>query len=186
MRLVRFAMGTFFVSLALSLALSGTAEAREESIIKQPDQHPDYLAELDVHGVVAYSAGPLALGRYDLLGFGPGVEASFRVLKNGFIPTLNNSIAVGVGAELVFTTDGDVRLVTPVVLQWNFWWTTHFSVFGEPGLAIEFPMSTPRGVEPVYASPILELGGRYNFNDHFALTARVGYPLTTFGVSFFL
>jgi hypothetical protein len=174
------------VTALLVTLVCSTAEAREESILKQPDQHPDYLAELDVHGVVAYGGGPLAIGRYDLLGFGPGFQASIRVLKNGFIPSLNNSIAIGVGAELVFTTDGDVRLVTPVVLQWNFWVTQHWSVFGEPGVAIEFPMSTPRGAEPIYATPTLAVGGRYNFNDHFALVARVGFPMSTVGVSFFL
>jgi hypothetical protein len=161
-----------------------TAQAKEEMILKQADQHPDYVAELDVHGVFAY--GP-TVGRYDVIGFGPGLHANFRLLKNGFIPDLNNNIALGVGAALVFDANyGDVRLVTPVVLQWNFWVSTHWSVFGEPGIAIEFPMSTPRGPEPVYLSPSLSVGGRYNFNDHVALVIRIGFPVTTVGVSFFL
>jgi len=176
----------FTAGAAMVVLASQVASAREEPIIKQPDQHPDYFAELEVHGVVAYGAGPLALGRYDLIGFGPGFHANFRVLKNGFIPNLNNSVAVGVGAELVFDTAGDVRFVTPIVLQWNFWMTTHWSLLGEPGLAFSFPMSTPRGAEPVYVVPVLAVGARYNFNDHVALVVRVGYPISSVGVSFFL
>jgi len=30
------------------------------------------------------------------------------------------------------------------------------------------------------------VGGRYNFNDKVALVLRVGYPITSIGVSFFL
>lgn len=172
---------------ALAVALGGArAEAREESVFKQPDTHPDYLAELDVHGVVAYGGGPFAIGRYDTLGFGPGFQASFRIMKNGFIPSINDSIAVGVGAELVFDTNNNVRLLTPVVLQWNFWVTTHWSLFAEPGIVIEFPMSTPKGTEPLYLTPALTAGARYNFNDHIAFVARLGFPLSSFGVSFFL
>jgi hypothetical protein len=174
------------VAAAAFLLLPRLAEAREEMIIKQPDQHPDYLAELEVHGLVAYGAGPFRVGRYDLVGFGPGFRANFRILKNGFIPKLNNNVAIGVGAELVFDTSGAVRFITPIVLQWNFWMTTHWSVYGEPGFAIEFPMSTPLGGEPVYVSPVLSVGARYNFNDHIALVFRLGYPVTSVGVSFFL
>lgn len=179
-----------FAVSAAALLVSSVAAAREESIINQPDQHPDYLAELEVHGLIAYSAGPFALGRDDVFGFGPGFRANIRILKNGFIPKLNNNIAIGIGAELVFSAIGtmgtEVRLVTPVVLQWNFWVTTHWSVFGEPGFAIEFPMSTPAGAEPIYVTPTLAVGARYNFNDKVALVMRLGYPITSIGVSFFL
>jgi hypothetical protein len=177
----------FALSSAVVLAASVApreARAKEELIIKDEGQHPDYFAELDVHGV--FALGP-TLGRYDVVGFGPGMHANFRLLKNGFIPNLNNNIALGVGAALVFDANyGDVRLVTPVVMQWNFWLTPHWSVFGEPGFAIEFPMSTPRGPEPLYFSPVLAVGGRYNFDDHVALAVRLGFPVSTVGVSFFL
>jgi hypothetical protein len=174
------------IAVVAALAVSSTASAREESIFKQPDQHPDYFAELEVHGLVAYGGGPLAIGRYDLVGFGPGFHANFRILKNGFIPSINDNVAIGVGAELVFDTGNAVRFVTPVVLQWNFWVTTHWSLFGEPGVAIEFPLSTPKGAEPIYFSPTLSAGARYNFNDHVAFVVRLGYPVSSVGASFFL
>ncbi len=175
---------------AAVFTISAPAFARDESILRQPDQHPDYVAELDVHGVVAYSgAGPGWLGRQGYIGFGPGLIANIRILKNGFLPKVNNNVAIGIGAGLVFDTDGSVRLITPVVLQWNFWLTQHWSVFGEPGFAIEFPMSPASNElsgEPVFFSWSFSFGARYNFNDHIALVGRLGYPLTTIGVSFFL
>ena len=175
------------VSAAVVLAASfapRAARAEEQSIIKEDDQHPDYVAELDVHGV--FAAGP-TIGRYDVIGFGPGVQASFRLFNHGFLPNINDNVAIGVGAALVFDANyGAVRLVTPLVLQWNFWLTTHWSVFGEPGVAIGFPMSTPRGNEPLYLSPSFDVGARYNFNDHVALVIRLGFPVSTVGVSFFM
>lgn len=173
-------------STALSIFVCGVAHA-EESILKKPDEHPDAFAELDVHGVAAYSAGPLLIGRNGSVGFGPGVRANLRILKNGFIPSLNNSIAISFGADLAFAIDNSVRLLTPIALQWNFWLTQHWSVFGEPGIVIEFPMSTPNSnAEPIYVAPSLDVGGRYNFNDHITFTVRLGYPTSTIGATFFL
>jgi hypothetical protein len=157
----------------------------EESILKK-EEHPSYFVELDVHGLFAYWGLPLALGRYSTVGFGPGVRASFNILKNGFLPDINDSVAIGVGADLLFDIDNSVRFVVPVVLQWNFWVTQHWSVFGEPGVAISFPMSAPQGAEPVYLSPALFVGVHYNFNDHVTFVARLGYPMSTIGVSFLL
>lgn len=178
-------LAPFIALLAPTIFLPTIAHA-EESIFKKPGEHPDAFAELDVHGAVAYAGGPLLIGRYGLIGFGPGVRANLRVLKNGFLPDINNSIAISFGADLIFDTDNDVRLVTPVAMQWNFWLTQHWSVFGEPGFVISFPMSTPRGAEPVYLSPALAVGGRYNFNDHITFTVRLGYPTSTIGATFFL
>jgi len=73
---------------------------------------------------------------------------------------------------------GDWVLV-PVVFQWNFWLASHWSVFGEPGLAF-------CGGGRCTAVPILYAGGRFHITEHIALTLRVGYPDFSFGVSFFL
>lgn len=186
MGILRMKRRALAAALVAAGVLASPSARAEDSILKQPDQHPDYFVELEVHGVVAYGAGPFLIGRYDGIGFGPGFHANFRILKNGFIPSLNDSVAIGVGAELVFDTSNDVHLVTPVVLQWNFWLTKHWSLLGEPGVAISFPMSTPRGPEPVFVTPSLSVGARYNFNDHVTLVMRLGYPVTSVGVSFFL
>ncbi|CAN5173381.1 hypothetical protein BH09MYX1_BH09MYX1_32970 [soil metagenome] len=164
------------------LTLVGTlgasrAHAGEELLIKQADEHPSYVIEVEPHGVLAIGGGPFrTLGdRKEAFGFGPGIRLTFNVAKNGFLSKINDSVGIGVGADIVFV-GGDVRLVIPVVMQWNFWLSTHFSAFGEPGVA--FGAIGDFGV-----APHLAVGGRYNFNEYFAITLRLGYPLSTFGVS---
>ena len=96
----------------------------------------------------------------------------------------------------------------PVVLQWNFFLSTHFSVFGEIGLGIYYT-SWPAGPQDCYyyvnqremryaaCGPgagggrfdwnplILMAGAGYHFSEKVSLTARLGYPYFSFGVSFF-
>jgi hypothetical protein len=67
-------------------------------------------------------------------------------------------------------------------MQWNFWLTPHWSVFGEPGLGFAL---AGKGPAPDLLHPILMAGGRYHFNDKIALTLRVGYPAISVGASFF-
>ena len=162
------AMSTFAV--ATSLALSSVAMA-DESIIKHPGQHPHHVAELEPH---------LTLGvghEADPFGIGLGFRATFTVLQNGFVPSINNSIGVGVGIDVFGDRLGSG--LVPVVMQWNFWLTRRWSVFGEPGIAIGFGRRNQ--VWPHFAG-----GARFHFTDRIALTMRVGYPAVTVGVSFFL
>ena len=94
----------------------------------------------------------------------------------------------------------------PVVIQWNFFLSTHWSVFGEPGLALHYSSwgdgcvsgnyvdvgggtryydcgNAPSrlGVDPF----VLFVGGRYHFTEQVALTMRIGWPYASVGVSFF-
>jgi hypothetical protein len=168
--------------LGCAMAFTSTAASAEESLIKSPGDHPSYVVDLEPHGAFAVGGGPFKTfgDRKDAYGFGPGLRATFNIVSNGFIPKLNNSVGIGVGADLVFVGAQYARLVVPVVLQWNFWVSTHWSVFGEPGVAFGF-VDGPFGVAPHFAA-----GGRYNFNEHVALTIRLGYPVSTIGVSFLL
>jgi hypothetical protein len=69
----------------------------------------------------------------------------------------------------------------PVVLQWNFWLTERFSVFGEPGLTLY-----ALGDYGLGAGPALYIGGRFRLAERITLTARLGYPTIAFGVSFLM
>jgi hypothetical protein len=68
-------------------------------------------------------------------------------------------------------------------MQWNFWLTNHWSVFGEPGGNLRFDYE---GKSSFHAEPAFYAGGRYAFSDSVALTLRVGYPIASVGVSFLL
>jgi hypothetical protein len=152
------------VLLSGSLAWHGQAQA--QNLIKREGAHPSYDVELEPH-----------LG-FDLPdGVGLGMRATFNVADHGFIRRLNDSVGVGVGAD--FGISGRNRLIIPVAMQWNFWFTPEWSAFGEPGLALRLD-DKPR------PHPHIAVGGRLNFNDSLALTLRLGWPVTSLGVSFFL
>jgi len=69
----------------------------------------------------------------------------------------------------------------PMVMQWNFWLTQHWSVFAEPGLAVYFA-----GTQGVGVIPSGFVGGRYLIANGIALTGRIGYPSVSLGLSFML
>lgn len=184
--------------------LSGTALA--QSTIKQPGARQQYVFEAEPH---------LDAGLLDPPGFGGGTglgggfRGTIELLKNGFIPKLNNSIGIGFGVDYL-RYDGwqgprgaceqfrpgpagvpiCVRATTinhvnyffmPVVLQWNFWLHRSWSVFGEPGMA----MYVQDG-QLEFTPFVLYVGGRFHITDRVALTARLGYPSFSLGVSFLL
>jgi hypothetical protein len=128
-------------------------------------------------------------------------------LDNGFISSINNSIGIGFGLDWVHYPNGAVKCVrlgrnscdavsdegldyfyVPVVMQWNFWLSREWSVFGEPGIAFRFYnhnadyLNDDGGlkVDPL----VFYAGGRWHFSDYAALTLRIGYPSPSVGVSF--
>jgi hypothetical protein len=174
-------------ALSLLAVLCATRRASAQSIIKHPGEHPTYGFEAEPH---------LALAPFGDGGFGPGFRGTVVVVDNGFVSSINNSIGIGFGLDWVFYghhchggcgTESDVML--PVVMQWNFWLSPKWSVFGEPGVAFHF-RGGPRDhfdFDPFtfYA------GGRFHFNDAVAFTLRLGAPLIddnviSVGLSLFL
>jgi hypothetical protein len=156
--------------LPLIMLHEGECRAQERSIIKQPGDHPHYIFEAEPHGVLGWGDPFFPYGTP-----GVGFRGTFHI-ANGFVKTINDSVGVGFGVDV--TASGNV--LVPVVMQWNFWLSTHWSVMGEPG----FGIGNRPNPSPIY--PVFFFGGRYHFNDRIALTMRVGYPLISVGVSFFL
>jgi|GEM_PF-880101 len=176
------------------------------------ESHPEFL-EIEAHGVLAPFSPPQ--GRADV-GFGGGLRLGFNIAPTGFLPMVNDSVALGVGADYVRyfgsrpatgrctewrTTDQGGRLCVsteaaggaggylffPAVMQWNFYLTPAWSVFGEPGLSVYgFDSSAPGSSLQLGVTPTMSVGGRWHFSDAMTLTMRLGYPYTTVGVSFFL
>ena len=185
-----FLAGLAVLSAAPGLLLSRTAAA--QSVIKSPGEHPHYAFEAEPHLALSYNAG-----------YGPGFRGTIALLDRAFIPSINDSIGLGFGAEFLFYSKhcdgppgaricesvGDVMI--PVVLQWNFWIIQWFSVFGEPGFALH----VHRGPGDDFAiDPFTIFAGmRLHFSDSVALTLRLGAPevfhhdsVITIGVSFLL
>ena len=185
---------------AIASTAGGHAEA--QSIIKNPGDHPPYSVELEPH--LALGWGHLYRGN----GFGAGARLGIVIVDNGFVKSINNSVAISFGMDWIrysgcYYYDGRARysygcgasyFVFPVAMQWNFWLTPRWSVFGEPGLYVYHGIfdydycnnglpgcgyATRGGVDFAFFA-----GGRFHFSDKVALTMRLGYPTSSVGVSF--
>jgi hypothetical protein len=193
------------LALATFLGLAASSrEARAESIINNPGDHPKYSVELEPHGVLGWAH------LYADNGLGIGGRVTIPIVDNGFVKTINNNVGISFGLDWVhysgcyyyayrgaFRTDygcGASYLMIPVAMQWNFWLHPKWSVFGEPGLYIYHGMfdnycdgiagcayPTRTSVEPAFY-----VGGRFHFSDKASLTMRLGWPTASVGVSFFL
>ena len=210
-RIRKSAFRWFLACCACAIAMMTMRVASaEETIIKRPGAHPNYSVEIEPHllaGFLLSRAGQ---------GVGVGARFTIPVVKNGFIGSINNSVGIGFGIDWIhwggcyryyyfdpqfgYACPDFNTFVFPVVMQWNFFLSKHWSVFGEPGLAIAFNSygtcvdfvdnrgnlvacgnrPSTVGVNPF----VLFVGGRYHFSETTALTMRLGWPYWSIGVSF--
>ena len=198
MKITNFAVPA---GLALAFALVAPA-AQADSTIRTPGDHPHYAIEVEPHGLLGFF-GPWGSG----LGFGAGLRLSIPVMQNGFIPKINNSVAITFGGDFMhydsgcyylnYGCNGSNALYFPVALQWNFFVAQKWSVMGEVGAAPYYDFYTdycgtlPLSQQPYCSTPshfsvapVFNAGARYHFSEHVALTMRVGYPSISVGVSF--
>ena len=159
-----------FVSLVLasSLAVVATPARADRSTIKSDTDHPSYFFEAEPHLVLApfHKKG----------GFGAGFEGTFNVADQGFIRGVNDSVGVGFGVNWATNE----KFLLSAAMQWNFWLSENWSVFGEPGIAVR----TEKNHFDLW--PHLGAGGRFHFTPNVTLTMRVGFPVFSLGVSFLL
>jgi hypothetical protein len=169
---------------------------------------PHYSVELEPR----LDFNPNSVFSYGGTGIGAGVRASIPVMSPGFIPSINDSVAVTFGLDLMsysgyyyygpcdrfgcpyYDAGHFWALYFPLAAQWNFWLTDKWSVFGELGLAFRHAFWSDAYCDPRYYSCgsrddlYLEIagGGRYKFSDKFGLTMRLGHPiLLEIGLSIF-
>jgi hypothetical protein len=160
--------------LAALAALGLTREAAaDQLVIKFPGQHPDYVFEAEPH---------VLLAPFHRFFPGAGFRGSIELVDNGFVPSINNTVAVSFGADWA-----DKGVWLPVAMQWNFWLSRNWSVFGEPGLAFRVGKGFDgRGPNHGFGWLALWVGGRFHFTDTITLTLRLGRPTLSVGVSFLL
>lgn len=182
------------LALASATTLMPSASSAQESTIKTPGDHPQYAVEIEPH--VLFGWDSLFPGD----SFGIGARFSIPLVDRAFVPKINDTVAITFGADLMHFDGCYVAglscsanfLLLPVALQWNFYVAPKWSVFAEPGLFIYhgFFDACPQGIEcfntprQTGVQPALYVGGRYHFNDHVALTMRIGFPTVSVGVSF--
>lgn len=172
LRVIRSCLKLLASGLALTAALCAlpNTASGDQVIIKRPGLHPNYIVELEPHVLLfPFHDGDV----------GAGGRVTFEILDNGFIPKLNNSVGIGAGVDW-----GYDHAWVPIVLQWNFWLSRNWSVFGEPGVAVRLRDNRRRktSFDPLVAYA----GGRFHFSDNITLTLRLGRPTMSAGISFLL
>jgi hypothetical protein len=178
-----------FAALGALGALALPCQARADRlVIKDPDAHPSYRAELEPHGILAIwhrSFGPYKGGKvFKNPEFGAGFRATIELGDPAFVPSINDTVGISFGIETTSCAPAgcDLHVFFPVAMQWNFFLSENWSVMGEPGLAVHQFF----GLDP-YADFYFAGGGRFHFNDDVSLTMRIGYPIGfTIGASFFV
>jgi len=184
---------------SLAFVSFGATSAHADDTIRQPGEHFPYFIEMEPHVAVAWGNWTGGLGGE--AGYGVGGRFSIPLVKNGFIPNINNSVAIGFGLDFLHFGCGIEgvactfnSLSFPVVLQWNFYVSHDWSVFGEPGLFLYHQFVSSDGscpgpacvtVRETSVLPALYVGARYRLNDRMAVTVRLGYPTIDVGMSFF-
>jgi hypothetical protein len=182
---------TGFLATASLLALASEAEARPT--IKNPNDHPEYRAELEPHAnFILWHGSHYGRGRYGKYRgfgdpeFGGGFRATIEIADPAFIPKINNTVGITFGIDFTNCRYCDRRqdftVWNPVGLQWNFFFTDKFSAFADLG----FMLRSGGFYNYVDADFFAMVGGRYHFNDKVALTFRLGQPFVSLGVSFFV
>ena len=162
------------VAILFGLALPRPAAA-DQSVIKHPGDHPDYVFEAEPH---------LLLAPFHDFAPGVGFRGTLELVDNGFISSINNTVGLGVGVDWT-----KKRTWIPIVMQWNFWLSRNWSVFGEPGvvLRIEDGVKVEPGKGPDKLDPFaFYAGGRLHFTEYVTLTMRVGRPTASVGISVLL
>lgn len=157
----------FVLSLLTAILTEGSAHA-EQTTGRDVDRHPHYAFEAEPHMLV---------GLFEPRPLGVGFRGTVVLSDAGFIRTVNDTVGLGFGIDWTRDTTW-----IPVVMQWNFWVSEHWSVFGEPGIAL-------RGRDDFHelrADPTLYGGARWLFVPGVSLTLRIGYPAFAAGFSFLL
>jgi hypothetical protein len=202
---LRNALGIRSVAIAAAIGIASLASPRAayaDDTIKHPGDHPRYHVEVEPHFL--FFAWDSGWNDYygGASGFGLGGRVSIPVVDNGFIPRINNNVAVSFGLDFIHY-DGcwyqgncsSNYFDFPIVMQWNFFVAQRWSVFGEPGLVLYhatydscpsgWPYGCPTAPTQTGVEPAIYLGGRFHVSDSVALTARIGFPSFSFGVSFY-
>jgi len=179
--------------------------------IKQPGAHGRYSVELEPHALLFWDSHGWNYYNGSNNGFGLGLRATIPIVENGFVKTINNSVGIGFGLDWGhwggdcywnrndrYRSDCSINeFHLPVVMQWNFFITKAFSVFGEPGLTIRHTKwSWPDGLCPdgrvgcnystsdTDLQPVFFAGGRVG-NESVSFTFRLGWPYASAGCSIF-
>lgn len=154
----------------------GSGMRRAGYLLDRSDQERPML--LAVHAVIPY-------GSFFWGGFGIGVGGTFYIplVKNGFIPALNDEFGIDFGADLMFwpSYSAVVSINIPVSVLWTFHFTDTFAAYAKVGIALRI---WPGFIAPVFPDAVGAVGLNWMFSKGMGLRAEVGYPGFKVGLLF--
>ena len=184
--------------VALGLGVASTAAA--QSTIQKYGARPSYGFELEPHLAVGWIEPP---GYGTGEGLGLGGRATFEIVGHGFIPSINNSVGIGVGADWIhYQGDGTgprgeciawapgpagTRVCTAVSGSGNddtdYLWipvVLQWNFWLHRHWSVFGELGAAVRFDDMHDlgfSPLISwAGGRYHFSDKTALTLRLGLP----------
>ncbi len=163
-----------------------------ETVETRNDAHL-YPIEIEPH----FSFGPDNV--YGDTGVGGGVRFSIPVFA-GYLGHVPDNVAFTFGGDILHYDNcyynnqcGANYLMFPLAAQWNIFVAHRVSLFAEGGAFLYkgFFDGCEPGIGPgcnpprdFGVLPTLAVGARFHLGPGTALTARLGYPTTTLGISF--
>ena len=126
----------------------------------------------------------LPYGYFGIGGFPIGVGGTFYIplVKDGFIPPVNDEFGIDFGSDVVFFLGfrNPFALWIPVSVLWTFHFTDNFAVYAKAGVALRiWPGYLNQSVWPDFTTAI---GLNFMLNKSFGLRAEAGYPGIKLGI----
>ena len=132
---------------------------------------------------------PMLLGIHAIIpyghfygGFGIGAGATFYIplVKDGFIPPVNDEFGIDFGADVVlFFYYAPFSLTFPVCALWTFHITDKFSAYVKLGIALKIH---PGWAYPIFPDFVSVVGINFMLSKGFGLRAEAGYPGVKLGI----
>ncbi len=128
--------------------------------------------------------GVLPYGYFGYGGFPVGVGATFYIplVKDGFIPPLNDEFGIDFGADaFIFFGYGvaPIAFWVPVSVLWTFHFTDKLALYAKAGVALRI---WPGFVNAVFPDFTTAVGLNFMLSKGFGLRAEAGYPGIKLGI----
>jgi hypothetical protein len=195
----RYLLRTVLISGVSIAAIGFPAVARAEEVIVVREEGPRparfesslYPIEIEPH----FTFGPENV--FGAAGFGGGLRIGIPLVA-GRVGRVPDNLTISFGADILHYDNcyfadncGANYLMFPVAAQWNLFVARRVSVFLEGGAFLYMGWFDECGPGNGCAAPsdfgvlpTVAVGGRVHISRFSALTLRIGYPTTTFGLSF--
>jgi hypothetical protein len=172
----RLALFAAVLCSSVALAQEGGGMRRSGFLLDSAPQ--ERSTRLAVFGVLPY--GYFGFGSFPI---GAGATFYIPLVKDGFIPPVNDEFGIDFGADIIFFLgyNNPFAFWIPVSVLWTFHFTDNFALYAKAGVALRV---WPGYVNAVFPDFTTAVGLNFMLSKAFGLRAEVGYPGIKLGVLF--